>query len=250
MNLQRFIKKLESCDDVSHRGNIIADLEALASNPRLLSDHLLGQIKANGLTQDNNLYNAYAFTLYEGQRFMLRLVFWSPVDCREEAQTFIYGLIHSHDFELFVTGYCGDGYRTIIRPIIGNGTLKEGVQPTFGAASRVTVAPGQSYHMRAFYDVHHQLPPDAFSASLSLVVYLPEGDRSEQAWCFDEHYVPQHAGLGAEELQLYNAGMGYLEALLDRQCSGRNNGASHAIAVFDCSCKGCAHRSGCPETVQ
>lgn len=215
MNLTAFIDRIKSYDSPERKELILEDLQELAKNRSLLSDHLLARIQAGADGQSEDLYNAYAFTLYECDRFMIRLVLWAPGESKEEAETFIYGLVHSHDFDLFVTGYCGDGYETVLRSITGNLGLQVGVRPEFGAALRVKVAQGASYHMRPFRDVHLQLPPHTLSGSLSLVLYLPDRSDEQQAWCFDESYVPRHAGLGAAEQDLYQTGMGMLEEKLD-----------------------------------
>ena len=214
MKLAEFITRIERYDFSSQQQLIVEDLEQLARNRSLLSDHLQGRFLGTLPVKASDLYNAYAFTLYESDRFMIRLVMWAPVESQDEAETFIYGLVHSHDFELFVTGYCGDGYETILHPLLGDLNLKAGVRPAFGEASRLKVAPGTSYYMRPFRDVHLQLPPQTLSGSLSLVAYRPDNHDDHQAWCFDDDYLPLHAGYGAAEQALYSEGMSILEEWL------------------------------------
>ena len=216
MKLAEFIARVERYDFASQKQLIAEDLEQLARNRSLLSDYLQGRLLGTVPVKGSDLYNAYAFTLYECDRFMIRLVMWAPVESQDEAETFIYGLVHSHDFELFVTGYCGDGYETILRPIVGDLNLKAGVMPAFGEASRLKVAPGTSYYMQPFRDVHLQLPPQTLSGSLSLVAYLPGHHDDQKAWCFDDDYFPRHAGYGAAEQALYAEGMSTLEGWLKK----------------------------------
>lgn len=213
MNLSSFIERFAQYDIVRDKEAIIADLEALAGDRGLLGQHLLACIRTDGFDSDTSIYNAYAFTLYECERYMIRLVIWAPVDSQEEAYTFIYGLVHNHDFDLFVTGYFGDGYESVIHPISSSDVLVAGVKPTLGEPVSIKVAPGESYFMAALRDIHVQWPPTSLSASLSLVVYRPELAPGDRSWCFDEDYVPQHAGIGGEELQLYEAGMEILELM-------------------------------------
>lgn len=99
----------------------------------MLSDHLLARIQGNPDEQIDDLYNAYAFTLYECDRFMIRLVLWAPRELKEQAENFVYGLVHSHDFDLFVTGYCGDGY-TVLQSTVGDLGLQAGLRPDFGVS--------------------------------------------------------------------------------------------------------------------
>ncbi|WP_095096955.1 transposase [Pseudomonas sp. Irchel 3A5] len=214
MNLPEFINYIDLCNAETDSASIVAALEALAEDRELLSDHLLKWIQEGPRSQSDTLYNSYAFTLYECDRFIVRLLIWLPADSQEEADTFIYGLIHSHDFELFVTGYGGDGYRSVMRSISGVGSSVAGIAPEFGEISSVRVSRGTSYHMRAFRDVHHQLPPDQLSASLSLIMLQPAEALSEEAWCYDENYRPQYSGIGAEERELYDAGLSRLEQLV------------------------------------
>lgn len=214
MKLAEFIARIERYDFSSQKQLIAEDLKQLAKNRSLLSDYLRQRLLGAVSVKASDLYNAYAFTLYESDRFMIRLVMWAPVESQDEAETFIYGLVHSHDFELFVTGYCGDGYETILRPILGDLNLKAGVMPDFGEASRLKVAQGTSYYMQPFRDVHVQLPPQTLSASLSLIAYRPGHHDDHHAWSFDDDYLPRHAGYGAAEQALYSEGMSILEECL------------------------------------
>lgn len=64
---------------------------------------------------------------------MIRLVLWAPRESKEQAKTFVYGLVLSHDFDLFVTGYCGNGY-TVLQSIVGDLGLQAGLRPDFGVS--------------------------------------------------------------------------------------------------------------------
>ncbi|MBP4002539.1 transposase [Pseudomonas koreensis] len=202
MNLQTFIERMATYHLQHDRTRIIEDLRQLATQRTLLSDHLYADIQKNGFSMRSSLYGAYGFVLHYNDVFSLRLGFWSPTLSQDECGTFIYGLNHTHDFEMYAVGYSGDGYTTIVRSILDAAPLRAGVQPVLGEERTVKLAPGQVLHMKPLYEIHRQLPPDTLSASLSLLIHPPQTTTTEAAWCFDENYVPTYPGLATQEAAL------------------------------------------------
>ena len=66
-------------------------------------------------------------------------------------------------------------------------------------------------HMLPLQEVHKQLPPENMSASLSLLVHPQRSVKTEEAWCFDEHYVPTYPGIARQETALYENMLSLLE---------------------------------------
>lgn len=211
MQLNTFIKRIERYDLASDTTLIINDLRHLAENRTLLSEHLLKHLQQTGFNTRHFLYNAYAFLLHYNPLFSVRLGFWLPVSSRDEGDTFIYRLNHTHDFEIYSVGYSGDGYRSVSREILQDEPLQAGVRPRLGDAREIKLAPGEVLHMQPFNEVHQQLPPEHLSASLSLVIHAQPSENKHQAWCFDEHYRPTFAGIGMQEVALYEQALRLLE---------------------------------------
>ncbi|TNF84403.1 transposase [Pseudomonas sp. ICMP22404] len=203
MNLETFIARLNTYDLQRDKDCIIDDLRQLASNRSLLSEHLYASIQQDGFSTRNSLYNAYAFVLHSNDLFTLRLGFWSPVNLHDEHETFIYDLNHSHDFEMYVVGYSGDGYTTIIREILDDLPLQAGKIPRLGKQRSVKLSPGKVLYMPALKEIHKQIAPQSMSASLSLLIHPEHSIRADEAWCFDEHYTPLYPGIAAQETALF-----------------------------------------------
>ena len=158
MKLNTFIERMTTYDLERDTPRIMEDLRQLASNRTLLSEHLYTVIQQEGFSTRNSLYNAYAFVLHYNDLFTVRLGFWSPVSSKDESETFIYDLNHTHDFEIYAVGYSGDGYTTITREIL-DAPIRVGRRPLLGEERVLKLAPGEILHMRPLYEVHKQLPP-------------------------------------------------------------------------------------------
>jgi hypothetical protein len=202
MKLSTFIERMAGYDLQQDTSHIIDDLKQLATNRTLLSEHLYSTLQKNGFSTRNSLYGAYGFTLHYDDLFTVRLGFWSPIISRDESGTFIYDLNHTHDFEIYAVGYSGDGYTTILRSILDHAPLRAGIKPSLGEERALKLAPGHILHMAPLYEVHRQLPPETLSASLSLIIHPRQAAKTEEAWCFDENYVPTYPGIATQETAL------------------------------------------------
>lgn len=203
MNLANFIQRMDNYNFNTDQNSIIEDLKDLAKNRTLLSEHLYEGIQAHGFSTAHYRYNAYAFVLHSCDTYTVRLGFWAPVDSQDEGETFIYHLNHTHDFEMYCVGYAGDGYVTIKREILDRTPLLAGVRPRLGEETELKLAPGAVLHMKPLHEIHRQLPPKQMSASLSVLIHAPLAQTSEEAWCFDENYLPTHPGIAMQEIDFY-----------------------------------------------
>ena len=211
MKLNTFIERMTTYDLERDKPKIMEDLRQLSTNRTLLSEHLYTTIQQEGFSTRNSLYNAYAFVLHYNDLFTVRLGFWSPTSSKDESETFIYDLNHTHDFEIYAVGYSGDGYTTVVREILGNSPIRIGKRPLLGEERILKLAPGEILHMRPLYEVHKQLPPTTMSASLSLLIHPQRSVKTEKAWCFDENYVPTYPGIAMHETAFYEETLSMLE---------------------------------------
>lgn len=204
MNLHAFIKRIETRDLEREREAIAADLQALAQDRGLLGQCMYQHIQQYAFSRGEQVYNPYGFALHASARVSLRMSCWLPAQAQAERQTFIYGLPHTHDFELFAVGYQGTGYCTVKYPLLNGGQVDERTQPVLGEPEHIRLSPGTLLHMRAFEDLHYQLPPDEFSISLALMIAVPPAARgARQEWCFDDQLQPTYSGLGSQEQQIH-----------------------------------------------
>lgn len=203
MKLSTFVERLAGYDLSKDQSRIAEDLQQLATNRTLLSEHLFSALQTHGFSTRSSLYGPYGYVLYSDDTVTVRLGFWSPIMSLDEKDTFIYGLNHTHDFELYCVGYCGDGYTTVIRSILERTPMRAGVRPSLGEERTIKLAPGSILHMPRLYEVHRQLPPKTLSASLSLIIHPRTEASAEEAWCFDENYVPTYPGIATQETALF-----------------------------------------------
>ncbi|TPG92435.1 transposase [Pseudomonas caspiana] len=211
MKLEAFIERMTTYDLERDKPRIIEDLRQLATNRTLLSEHLYATIQRDGFSTSNSLYSAYAFILAYNDMFTVRLGFWSPVTAQDESETFIYDLNHTHDFEIYAVGYSGDGYTTVTRKILDNTPIQAGAIPALSEERVLKLAPGEVLHMLPLQEIHKQLPPRTMSASLSLLIHPQRSDITEEAWCFDENYIPTYPGIAEQETAFFERTLSLLQ---------------------------------------
>ncbi|MBH3359676.1 transposase [Pseudomonas guariconensis] len=204
MKLDTFIERLEQRDLEREQDAISADLLALAQNRSLLGECMYEHIQQHAFSRGEQVYSPYGFALHASQYVSLRMTCWLPAQSQAERQTFIYGVPHTHDFELYAVGYQGCGYRTMKYPILNAAQVDARTRPVLGEPEEVRLSPGKLLHMRAFEDLHYQIPPEEFSLSLALMVAVPAASRNgRQEWCFDEELRPIYSGLGSQEQHIH-----------------------------------------------
>jgi len=204
MNLHEGIERLQTLVREPGREPLGDVLRALAENRGLLGEGVLAHLDAHGFTRGDQAYNAYSFSLFHSLEMSLRMTLWMPVEAQVEQQTFIYGLPHSHDFELYAVGYHGSGYYSVSQPIENAAQLGDGVKASVGAAESLRLSPGTLLHLRAFDDMHYVMPPDEFSISLALMIAdARRGQPGLRAWSFDQALQPIHSGIDEHEADTY-----------------------------------------------
>ncbi|RON21020.1 transposase [Pseudomonas brassicacearum] len=212
MKLNTFVERMATYDLERDKPQIIEDLRQLSTNRTLLSEHLYNIIQQEGFSTRNSIYSAYAFVLYYNDLFTVRLGFWSPVSSQDESETFIYDLNHTHDFEIYAMGYSGDGYITVTRKILDDTPIRVNARPILGEERVLKLAPGEVLHMLPLQEIHKQLPPKTMSASLSLLIHPQRSVKNEEAWCFDENYIPTYPGIATQETAFFEKTLALLNS--------------------------------------
>ncbi|WP_343600063.1 hypothetical protein [Pseudomonas sp.] len=204
MNLRKGIERLQALVRKPGREPIQDVLRALAENRGLLGEGVRAHLGEHGFTRGDQAYNAYSFSLFHSLEMSLRMTLWMPVEAKVEQQTFIYGLPHTHDFELYAVGYHGSGYLSVTQPIENAAQLSDGAKPIVGAAESRRLSPGTLLHLRAFDDMHYVMPPDEFSISLALMIAdARRGQPGLRAWSFDQDMQPIHSGIDDHDADTY-----------------------------------------------
>ncbi|RCL25572.1 hypothetical protein C6A77_13860 [Pseudomonas sp. AFG_SD02_1510_Pfu_092] len=204
MKLSEGVGRLQALLGNADQRQIAEVLQALAENRNLLGDGVQAHLREHGFTRGDQAYNAHSFSLFHSAQMSLRMTLWMPAEAAVEQQAFIYGLPHSHDFELYAVGYHGNGYRSVKHAIGNAAQLREGVKAAVGAAQSLRLSPGTVLHMRAYEDMHYVAPPDEFSVSLALMIADARGGQpGQRAWSFDQDLQPIHSGIDAHEADTY-----------------------------------------------
>ena len=203
MKLNDFIGLVNKSLDKENRTALLSNaLIELGKNKELLDDYVLDTLRKNGFLFDES-YNHFLFTLYSSHEFDIRLTFWKPVLDEIERDTFIYGLKHNHDFEIFMTGYSGEGYETIVYQIDAKPEkIEKGTKVNVTFSSRIKLSKGVLIHMNPYIEIHEQIPPQTLSSSLALIL---RGDASEymKNWEFDDNFVALGYGVSSRENAVY-----------------------------------------------
>ncbi|KWB69835.1 hypothetical protein WL40_12555 [Burkholderia ubonensis] len=203
MTLTEFVNRLKAIDLSLEKSEISKWLTLLAERTTLLSEYLMQRIKEDGFGDWGATHNGYAFDLHKCDEFTIRLIFWPPVASAAERYNFIYGLSHSHDFELYAIGYSGDGYCTRLTEVLDLSPIERGEPPRLGARTEIKLRPGTMYNMRPFFDIHEQHPPERLSSSLSLIIQRPDTQSDLKAWSFDANHLPTHSDIGDTEESIF-----------------------------------------------
>ncbi|WP_060512809.1 hypothetical protein [Pseudomonas sp. NBRC 111124] len=204
MNLRKGIERLQVLVRRPYREPVKNVLRALAANRGLLGEGVRAHLREHGFTRGEQAYNAYSFSLFHSLEMSLRMTLWMPVEAQVEQQTFIYGLPHTHDFELYAIGYHGSGYHSVKQSIENAAQLGDGARPIMGATESLRLSPGTLLHLRAFDDMHYVTPPEDFSISLALMIADPRRDQPGlRAWSFNQDLQPVHSGIDEQEADTY-----------------------------------------------
>lgn len=198
LSLESFVQHVASCDDLNTEEGLTKcalALRALANNKSFLTAFIRDGLGRSGGFQPENAFSPDNIQLGRGPGFVVRALTWLP-DARtymptsetaqREAQMRMFGLAHSHDFQLLTVGYWGPGYLTRL--------FTYHPQPCDAPGSRVDLrrlpdarlSEGRVMHYRPYVDVHEQQTAPSFSISLNLIAFVDaEAKAQRDAYVFD-----------------------------------------------------------------
>ena len=171
----------------------VADIfQGLPANREFLRDALIAEIKRIGAERHNlGSFAPQSFIIHRALPFSLRLNLWVPPagssrKVEQEARIYSYERAHDHNFSLLTVGAGGPGYRTLVfeydRSTIG-GYEGEPVEMTH--LEDTSLPTGKAMIYRPLRDIHVQLPPDAPSMSLNLLVVEEKEIVEQPQYFFD-----------------------------------------------------------------
>ena len=152
---------------------------AFGEHPAALRQPLMnlarGEIEMVRLQAEMNTYNRHAIILAAGPNWVIRLAGWESSAASET-------LLHTHPFALLTYGLTGPGYSTEIYHVDRHELMaaRIGDPITLGEPVSMRLARGQRYFYPAHVTAHRQLPPDAYSISLNLIVDASDEPPYEQ----------------------------------------------------------------------
>lgn len=155
---------------------VAGKLQGVAANREFIRDALLRELRRIAAEKNLASFAPQSFIIHRHHPFSLRLNLWLPPvgssrKVEQEAKIYSYGRAHDHNFSLLTVGVAGPGYRTRIfeydfDSIEGYGG--EHVDMTF--LEETMLPAGKAMIYRPHRDIHVQIPPDAPSMSLNLLV--------------------------------------------------------------------------------
>lgn len=156
--------------------SVAEKFQGVAANREFIRDALIAELKRIGGERNLASFAPQSFIIHRAPPFSLRLNLWLPAvgssrKVEQEGRIYSYGRAHDHNFSLLTAGVAGPGYRTRVYEydcgsIEGYGG--ERVEMTF--LEDTMLPTGKAMVYRPHYDIHVQIPPDAPSMSLNLLI--------------------------------------------------------------------------------
>ncbi len=151
--------------------------QGLAANREYIRDALVAEL-TRVAEEKHNLasFAPQSFIIHRAAPFSLRLNLWLPPEgskrkIEQEARIYSYQKAHDHNFSLLTVGAGGPGYNTRVFEYSRDGIDGYEGEPVELVHLEDTSLPlGKAMVYRPFVDVHVQLPPEAPSMSLNLLV--------------------------------------------------------------------------------
>jgi hypothetical protein len=150
--------------------------QGVAANREFIRDALIAELKRIGSERNLASFAPQSFIIHRASPFSLRLNLWLPAvgssrKVEQEGRVYSYGQAHDHNFSLLTAGVAGPGYRTRVYEY-DSGSIEgyggERVEMTF--LEDTMLPSGKAMVYRPHHDIHVQIPPDAPSMSLNLLI--------------------------------------------------------------------------------
>ncbi|PSJ40503.1 HEAT repeat domain-containing protein [Allosphingosinicella deserti] len=182
--LEEYVDICDSIANLRDREQALATadaLKALSNNKTFLVDFLNTEMKSIAGFQAGNDFKPPTFILHRGAGYAVRAVVWLPAAEADNPALFSYYETHDHNFDFLTCGYYGPGYRTRIYEYDHGRVAGYPGEPVDLRFIEETMLPeGKLMYYLASRDVHTQLPPDALSVSLNLILPRERQDRLTQ----------------------------------------------------------------------
>jgi hypothetical protein len=170
------IRKAYKGDGVEAMHAVAEKLQCVAANREYIRDALIAELKRIGAEQNLVSFAPQSFIIHRAPPFSLRLNLWLPPTgsarkIAQEARVYSYDQAHDHNFSLLTVGAGGPGYKTRIfeydiASIHGYG----GEHVEMQHLEDTMLPMGKAMIYRPHRDIHVQIPPDAPSMSLNLLI--------------------------------------------------------------------------------
>lgn len=190
ISVDEFIDHVERDIDLNDRNSVLSaakQLQALANNKQIFLESVHESLIGLGVNRVQAFSPANSL-LGKGRTkpFIVRANLWPPIKKGQRSSTeeemFSYELVHDHNFSFLTANYFGPGYETDVwfysHPERIRGDIGESVDLTF--QGRLRLAPSTQIFFEQGVDVHSQIPPEAFSVSINLLISDAEVRRRPQ----------------------------------------------------------------------
>jgi hypothetical protein len=163
-------------DGVEAMHAVAGKLQALAANREYLRDALIAELERIAGEQNLVSFAPQSFIIHRAAPFSLRLNLWLPPagsarKIAQEARVYSYDQAHDHNFTLLTVGAGGPGYKTrIFEYDIGSIHGYGGEHVEMQHLEDTMLPAGKAMIYRPHRDIHVQLPPEAPSMSLNLLI--------------------------------------------------------------------------------
>lgn len=155
-------------------------LARLGANPAAVGDLAIRLLmEDDGRQGGRNRYGGQVLLLHPGgPGWFLRAAIWPAADDMvvraSGTAPFFYGVAHDHNFSFLTTGHHGPGYWSDYwEHDYGAADGLPGEAVALTPRGRDRLSPGRTMLYRAHRDVHRQLPPDALSVSINIMLTDP-----------------------------------------------------------------------------
>jgi hypothetical protein len=180
ISIEEFIDYVEHDIDLNDNASVISSakqLQSLANNKQIFLNSVHESLIGLGVNRVQAFSPANSL-LGKGRTkpFVVRANLWPPIKRTQRSATeevmFSYDLVHDHNFSFLTANYFGPGYETDVwqftNPSIIKGEIGETVDLTF--QGRLKLEPDTQIFFEQGVDIHSQVPPAEFSASINLLI--------------------------------------------------------------------------------
>ena len=207
ISLQNYISYLQSgiinFDDEEAIVNSAFMLKRLCNNRHFLAELINNGLQQVDRYQSSSAYNALIYLLHAEKDFSVRAAIWPAESYMQSASSFLYGILHDHNFHILTCGYHGPGYKS--RIFCYDYTKVRGLYEEdcpLKYEQETVLSEGKLMYLSAAKDVHVQIPPDALSISINLIVNSSKHHKLQCDFNPETHSITMQASAEASLITL------------------------------------------------